>query len=76
MTSTERKANIVSMHYQMKKLWMNVERVGARHGYKREVYWHRELANNAIWWNNITLVEILSLLGPGLRMGAMLSKDT
>jgi len=76
MTSTERKANIVSMHYQIKRLWGNVEHMGRKHGYKREIYWHRELANNAIWWNNITFVDILKYLGPGLRLGTMLSRDT
>jgi len=50
--------------------------MGRKHGYKREIYWHRELANNAIWWNSITFVDILKLLGPGLRLGTMLSRDT
>ena len=76
MTSTERKANIVSIHYQMKKLWMNLERLAERHGYKWEKYWHRGIANNATWWNSVSFVDVLKYMGRGLRLGPMLSRDT
>lgn len=76
MTSTERKANIISMHYQIKKLWGNIEAMGEKHGYKREKYWHRELANNAVWWNNTTFIDVLKYYGNGLRLGSLLSRDT
>ncbi len=76
MTSTERKANFVSMHYQVKKIWVNLERIAAKHGYQREVHWHRGLLNNAVWWNNVPFMDVLKLLGSGLRLGTMLSRDT
>ncbi|KAI9726289.1 MAG: Tyrosine--tRNA ligase, mitochondrial [Chrysothrix sp. TS-e1954] len=76
MTSTERKSNIVSIHYQMKKLWGNLEKLARKHGHPPEKYWHRGLVNNAHWWGKETMVEVLKLMGSGMRMGAMLSRDT
>lgn len=76
MTTTERKANVVSMHYQLKKLWLNVEKMGAKHGYVWEKYWHRGLLNNGVWWNKTPLTEVLTILGHGMRMGTMLGRDT
>jgi len=76
MTTTERKANVVNIHYQLKKLWPNVERIGDKHGYKYEKYWQRGLVNNATWWNKVPFTDVLKYLGPGMRMGTMLSRDT
>lgn len=76
MTSTERKANIVSMHYQMKKLWTNMEATAARNGFNYEKYWHREIANNSTWWNKVPFVDVVKYLGKGLRLGEMLKRDT
>ncbi|KAI9825877.1 MAG: tyrosyl-tRNA synthetase [Thelocarpon impressellum] len=74
--SAVRKANMVSMHYQLKKLWANVEQYGRRHGYIWEWAWHRELVNNNAWMNKLPVMELLQLLGPGVRMGTMLAKET
>lgn len=74
--SSERKANMVSMHYQLKKLWANVEVYGRRHGYHWEWAWHRELVNNNAWMNKLPIMEVLQRLGPGVRMGTMLGRDT
>lgn len=71
-----RAANTVAMHYQLKKLWNNVETVGRKYGYERDQNWHRELANNSMWLNKASIAEVLSIMGTGLRMGAMLSRDT
>lgn len=76
MTSTERKANIVSMHYQLKKIWDNVEKVAQKYGYRWEKYWHRELVNNAVWWNKVPFVDVLKYMGSGMRLGPMLSRET
>lgn len=74
--SSVRKANMVSMHYQLKKLWANVEQYGRRHGYLWEWAWHRELVNNNAWMNKLSIMEVLQILGPGVRMGTMLGRDT
>jgi tyrosyl-tRNA synthetase len=74
--SAIRAANMVNMHYQMKKLWVNVEEYGKKFGYNWEWAWHRELVNNNAWINKLTVLELLQVLGPGMRLGTMLARDT
>ncbi|CZR55816.1 related to tyrosine--trna ligase precursor, mitochondrial (cyt-18) [Phialocephala subalpina] len=69
-------ANMANMHTQLKKLWLNVEAYGSKYGYKRERAWHRELINNNVWWNSLPMLQVLQLLGPGMRLGSMLARDT
>lgn len=69
-------ANMANMHIQLKKLWVNVEAYGRKYGYKWEWAWHRELINNNAWWNSLPMLQVLQLLGPGMRLGSMLARDT
>jgi tyrosyl-tRNA synthetase len=73
-----RTANMVNMHYQLKKLMNNVHAYGQKHGfYEGKDFEHqRHLVNNNFWWNKQPLLEVLTLLGHGIRMGPMLAKDT
>lgn len=75
-THSERTANMVAMHYQMKRLWLNVEIYARKYGYEWNWSWKKELVNNNRWINKLPIMDVLSVLGPGLRMGAMLAKDT
>lgn len=74
--SSIRAANMVNMHYQLKKLWVNVEQYGRKFGYNHEWSWHRELVNNNTWLNKLSALELFQILGSGMRMGSMLAKDT
>jgi len=71
-----RTANMARMHFQLKKLWLNVEQYGRKYDYKWEWSWHRELINNNAWWNKLPMLEVLQVLGPGMRLGSMLARDT
>lgn len=71
-----RTANMVGMHFQMKKLWMNVEAMMRKYGYEKDWAYHRELVNNHVWLQKGSILDMLHLLGSGLRMGALLAKDT
>jgi len=74
-----RTENMIGMHYILKKLWANVDAYGRRHGFiEGRTPWalHRELENNNAWWNKLPLLEVLSVLGPGMRLGPMLARDT
>ena len=64
------------MHYQLKSIWMNIEKYASFYGYQWEWAWRRGIHNNNTWLNNLPMTEILRLLGSGLRVGKMLSKDT
>ncbi|RDW75897.1 tyrosine--tRNA ligase-1 [Coleophoma crateriformis] len=74
--SSVRVANMTAMHYQLKRLWVNVQAYGRKHGYERDFGWKRELVNNNTWMNNLTLIEMLQILGHGVRLGPMLARDT
>lgn len=76
LTTTERKANVVAMHYQMKKMWLNVEGLAKKHGHEKDRHWYRALVNNGTWWCCDIFTDILKYMGTGFRMGTMLSRDT
>ncbi|KAL2128516.1 hypothetical protein VTI74DRAFT_9089 [Chaetomium olivicolor] len=68
--------NVTKMHFQVKKLWTNVEEQARRFGYKKEWAWKRGLVNNNVWWNKTPMLEILKRVGKSIRIGPMLSRDT
>ncbi|OJD33731.1 tyrosyl-trna synthetase [Diplodia corticola] len=74
--SALRKANMAQMHVQIKRLWVSVERVGRKYGYMREWAWRRALMNNNEWLSRVDIVEFLRVMGPAMRLGPMLSRDT
>ncbi|KAL4922499.1 hypothetical protein BDW62DRAFT_172648 [Aspergillus aurantiobrunneus] len=74
--SSTRKANMASMHMQLKKLGMSIELYGRRHGYERQNIWRRSLTNNNVWWNKMPFLEVLRDLGVYVRLGPMLGRDT
>ncbi|KAK4243481.1 tRNA synthetases class I-domain-containing protein [Corynascus novoguineensis] len=68
--------NVTKMHFQMKKLWANVELQAKRFGYEKEWAWKRGLVNNNTWWNSVPMLEVLRRVGAFMRIGPMLSRDT
>ncbi|KAK4242705.1 tRNA synthetases class I-domain-containing protein [Achaetomium macrosporum] len=68
--------NVTKMHFQMKKLWANVEEQARRYGYKKEWAWRRGFVNNNTWWNKTPMLEVLKRVGRHIRIGPMLSRDT
>lgn len=68
--------NSGSLHQQVGRLWERAEAYGRRHGYKSTPLWKRTLLNNADWLLKVNIVEFLQLLGSGMRIGAMLGRDT
>lgn len=53
-----------------------MESYAERKGYTREWAWKRALVNNSDWWRNTTMVDVLKTMGTGIRIGAMLGRDT
>ncbi|KAH6650984.1 hypothetical protein F5144DRAFT_589315 [Chaetomium tenue] len=68
--------NVTKMHFQLKKLWANVESQARRYGYEKEWAWQRAVVNNNTWWNKVTLLEVLRRAGRHMRIGPMLSRET
>ena len=67
---------MLKVHMQLKAIWANVERHAKDYGYEWEWAWHRELTNNNAWLNKLPALELLKLLGRGVRLGTMLGRDT
>jgi len=67
---------MTKMHYQLKRIWENIEVQARRHGYKKDWSWRRGIKNNNTWWNSEPLLEILRRVGTSMRIGEMLSRDT
>ncbi|KAF7597243.1 tyrosyl-tRNA synthetase [Aspergillus hancockii] len=74
--SSVRKANMASMHMQLKKLGASIEQYGRRHGYEKKWAWKRSLTNNNAWWNRLPFIEVLRDLGAYTRLGPMLGRET
>lgn len=76
MSNSEITNNITRIHYQMKKLWSNVEHEKHKYGFTKEWEMSRHLVNNNTWWQGLPMYDVLKRLGKYLRMGPMLSRDT
>ncbi|KAB5578438.1 tRNA synthetases class I-domain-containing protein [Coniochaeta sp. 2T2.1] len=68
--------NMTKIHFQLKKLWTNVEAQARQQGYKKDWAWRRAITNNNTWWNSLPMLEVLKRAGTGIRIGPMLSRDT
>lgn len=64
------------IHYQLKTMWAHIEKKAVQYGFKWEWAWRRELTNNNAWLNKLPIIDILNILGPGVRLGTMLGRDT
>ena len=67
---------MLKIHMQLKFMWANVEARARDYGYNWEWAWRREVTNNNAWLNKLPAMEILKLLGSGVRLGTMLGRDT
>ncbi|PYH47364.1 tyrosine--tRNA ligase MSY1 [Aspergillus saccharolyticus JOP 1030-1] len=74
--SSVRKANMASMHIQLKRLGKSIEQYGRRHGYERQWAWRRNLVNNNTWWGSLTFMEVMKDMAIHMRLGPMLGRDT
>ncbi|KAK8075836.1 tyrosyl-tRNA synthetase [Apiospora hydei] len=75
MTSTNVTANITKIHYQLSRVWRNVDQLAARLGHKKEWSWSRALLNNSAWFHSTPFMEVVQRLFSGMRMGPLLSRD-
>ncbi|KAI4862580.1 hypothetical protein F4820DRAFT_19410 [Hypoxylon rubiginosum] len=77
ITKSDMSMNITKMHYQLKRIWLNVEEHARRHGYEKEPrIWGRALFNNSQWYSSLSFIEVVSRLFKGMRLGPMLSRET
>ncbi|RWA14437.1 hypothetical protein EKO27_g645 [Xylaria grammica] len=73
---SDRTMFVTKIHYQLKRIWQNVDRQAARYEYEKEWSWNRELANNSAWYNSTPFLEVVNRLFKGMRVGPMLTRET
>ncbi|KAI1765068.1 hypothetical protein GGR53DRAFT_286202 [Hypoxylon sp. FL1150] len=77
MKNSDMTMNITKIHYQLKRIWLNVEAQGKRFGYEKEPrIWNRDILNNSQWYASLPFIEVVSRLFKGMRLGPMLSRET
>jgi len=74
--SNVRAANTISIQKQLHKIWQNAEAVGRRHNFNWKQARRKDEFNNSTWWDVLPMLEFLQVLGPGMRLGSMLARDT
>ncbi|KAK7913830.1 hypothetical protein PG985_011533 [Apiospora marii] len=75
MTGTNITTNIAKIHYQLGRVWRNVDRLAPRFGYQKEWSSSRALLNNTSWFSSTSFMEVVQRLFSGIRMGPLLSRD-
>lgn len=69
-------SNFEAMFAQVDKLWESAIQYGRRHGRDGNDLGKRELLNNAEWLEGLNILNFLKMMGNGMRLGAMLGRDT
>lgn len=72
LSRDERRTNIDSIEKQLGDLWMRVE--GDKASTRKRG--RREILNNKSWLKDLKLMHFLREMGSGVRLGAMLGRDT
>ena len=67
---------MLKIHMQLKQIWIQAEHSAKAYGYQWEWAWRREVTNNNAWLNKLPAMELLKVLGSGVRLGTMLGRDT
>jgi tyrosyl-tRNA synthetase len=68
--------NVASIQGQLSSLWTNVKCLGIRHQYSHLVSRRQDILNNRTWLEKLNAVELMRDLGSGMRLGAMLARDS
>jgi tyrosyl-tRNA synthetase len=64
------------MHIQLRNLWTNVKCLGIKHQYSSAISWKKEPLNNETWLQQLSAIDLMRGLGSGMRLGAMLARDS
>ncbi|KAI0384233.1 hypothetical protein F5Y04DRAFT_238720 [Hypomontagnella monticulosa] len=77
ISNTDMTRNITMIHYQLKRIWRNIDNLAPRYGYaKQPRIWSRAVYNNSQWYSSVPFVEVVTRLFKGMRLGPMLSRET
>jgi tyrosyl-tRNA synthetase len=68
--------NVESIQRQLEKLWTHVKCLGIKHQFSNMTSRKQEILNNKKWLEKLSAVELMRDLGSGMRLGAMLGRDS
>lgn len=72
----EQSDNANAISHKLHGMWTVADNNMLDFGFERHVARQRTVINNKRWLNKVSVVEFLSILGPGVRLGPMLGRDT
>jgi tyrosyl-tRNA synthetase len=75
MAKEERLSNVSRMETQLNSMWSNVATLGSKYGYEQS-FGSQNMRNNQDWLSKVSMLEALQVMGGGLRMGSLLSRDS
>ncbi|KAL1796369.1 hypothetical protein ACET3X_004909 [Alternaria dauci] len=68
--------NIKSIEHQLERLWTNVKCLGIKHQYAQSISRKQDILDNRTWLRKLRAIDLMRDLGSGMRLGAMLSRDS
>ncbi|KAG9189677.1 tyrosyl-tRNA synthetase [Alternaria panax] len=68
--------NVESIQHQLEKLWTNVKCLGIKHQFPQMTSRKQDILNNSKWLGKLSAIDLMRDLGSGMRLGAMLSRDS
>ncbi|RDA90750.1 hypothetical protein CP533_2977 [Ophiocordyceps camponoti-saundersi (nom. inval.)] len=75
MSNADISRNITKLHFQMTKLWFNVDAVKRNFNVPDDWAAKHALLNNGMWQNGLTMYEFNKRISRHIRMGPMLSRE-
>ncbi|VUC21246.1 unnamed protein product [Clonostachys rosea] len=76
MSNSEITKNITKLHFQLSRLWTNVDNLRRKYGYEDDWAAKRALLNNNTWLGKLTVYDFSKRLARSMRLGPMLSRET
>ncbi|KAI1432845.1 tRNA synthetase class I [Xylaria sp. CBS 124048] len=76
ISSADRTMYVTKIHYQLKRMWQNVDKQAARFKHEKKWAWNRELLNNTSWHGTTPFYMVVNRLFKGMRLGPLLSRDS
>ena len=75
LSQDSRRRNIEGIEAQLQRIWKNVADLGKKHGQGLR-HGEAHLLNNEEWLGRTSILDVLGTVGAGLRLGAMMGRDT
>ena len=76
MANADISKNTVKIHFQLSRLWHNVNALRNKYGYADDWAAKHNLLNNAMWLQGLSMYDFTKRLARFVRVGPLLARDT